>query len=418
MTDAGSSATPRHGSGTIAVVPGLPAAGIGALADHALLAAVDSELASWTWLYLLIDAHPEMAERFDGYVQLRSAALGSRKPVDHIRTTADVLVAGNAIIRANSARGHFIRKYAAEQPAIAAAMLAFFLGTLTRCAAPQDYEAIVVATLYRKGLYQRAHSEALELSRVQDSWREIEARARSDSDAFQAAMRNATAVAHANLDRAQTDTAAVLARATGAIELAERTLSDALSRAETAIAAKLTDVESREAAAVRRTEERLEALRRTYVAQVALKAPVSFWREKRESHAAAALRHQKFLLLAAPIVVVVLALLAWEVLPPGEKLSIRSTGLFLALSSVAVWFLRVVVRLWLTHVHLELDARERIVMAETYLSLIEEGITSTDQERQIVMQALFTPAVRSSDRDDASASPLIEAASRLVGGAK
>ena len=58
----------------------------------------------------------------------------------------------------------------------------------------------------------------------------------------------------------------------------------------------------------------------------------------------------------------------------------------------AVWGVRLVVRMFLSHLHLASDAAERVVMTRTYLSLLEGDRLSSKEDRQLILQALFRPA--------------------------
>lgn len=58
----------------------------------------------------------------------------------------------------------------------------------------------------------------------------------------------------------------------------------------------------------------------------------------------------------------------------------------------AVWGVRLVVRMFLSHLHLATDAAERVVMARTYLSLLEGDRLASKEDRQLILQALFRPA--------------------------
>jgi Family of unknown function (DUF6161) len=48
--------------------------------------------------------------------------------------------------------------------------------------------------------------------------------------------------------------------------------------------------------------------------------------------------------------------------------------------------------MFLSHLHLSTDAAERVVMVKTYLSLLEGDHLSGDEDRQLILQALFRPA--------------------------
>ncbi len=57
-----------------------------------------------------------------------------------------------------------------------------------------------------------------------------------------------------------------------------------------------------------------------------------------------------------------------------------------------IWGVRLVVRMFLSHIHLATDAAERVVMVKTYLSLIEGDRVKSVEDRQLILQALFRPA--------------------------
>lgn len=56
------------------------------------------------------------------------------------------------------------------------------------------------------------------------------------------------------------------------------------------------------------------------------------------------------------------------------------------------WFLRFIARIFVTNIQRHQDAQERATMAQTYLSLVAEGEkVATDQERMLILHALFRP---------------------------
>jgi len=62
------------------------------------------------------------------------------------------------------------------------------------------------------------------------------------------------------------------------------------------------------------------------------------------------------------------------------------------LAVLGVWAVRLVVRMFLSDQHLATDAAERVTMVQTYLSLIEGGKLTSDDDRKLILQALFRPA--------------------------
>lgn len=85
-------------------------------------------------------------------------------------------------------------------------------------------------------------------------------------------------------------------------------------------------------------------------------------------------------------------LFAWELptlvpLYEGEALVFAGAAAA-ALLTIAFWGGRVLVRLYLSELHLAGDAWERAIMAKTYLALTKEG-NAGEADRPIVLGALF-----------------------------
>ena len=139
----------------------------------------------------------------------------------------------------------------------------------------------------------------------------------------------------------------------------------------------------------------LEKLRRTFREEMALRAPAEYWSSKRTTHLwiAGITGLLSFLLIAAcgwfltQEIQSLMAASASGSVPESWKVAT------LALVSLfAVWGVRLVVRLFLSHTHLATDASERVVMLKTYLSLLEGDRLSFPEDRQLILQALFRPA--------------------------
>jgi len=75
-------------------------------------------------------------------------------------------------------------------------------------------------------------------------------------------------------------------------------------------------------------------------------------------------------------------------------------GVVFFITSGAVWAIRINVRLYLSDVHLASDAKERVVMAQTYLAL-HFGEQLRDDDRKIILAALFRHTTDGVVRDDA-----------------
>lgn len=85
----------------------------------------------------------------------------------------------------------------------------------------------------------------------------------------------------------------------------------------------------------------------------------------------------------------------------------------MALTSLfAVWAVRLLVRMYLSHHHLANDANERVVMVQTYLSLTEGDKLTSDEHRKLILQALFRPATDGIVKDEGIPASVFELLTR------
>lgn len=142
-------------------------------------------------------------------------------------------------------------------------------------------------------------------------------------------------------------------------------------------------------------EQAMEALRKTFREELALRAPAQYWMEKRKGHRlwAAVTGGLSFMGIGSAAVG-----LGWQIHDLLQKTPVDSQPetwrlAVLALIGVfSVWALRLLVRMFLSHLHLLTDAGERVVMVQTYLSLLEGDHLTSKEDRQLILQALFRPA--------------------------
>jgi hypothetical protein len=131
-------------------------------------------------------------------------------------------------------------------------------------------------------------------------------------------------------------------------------------------------------------KKEMENLRRLYTEQMGLKAPVEYWKEKRDGHRSLAwltgIGSFGGIAGAAIYLVTQIHDLLKGVQPGGTPESWR-IGTLVLIALFAVWGL-----------HLMTDAAERAVMVQTYLALIEGGKLTNGEDRQLILQALFRPA--------------------------
>lgn len=154
----------------------------------------------------------------------------------------------------------------------------------------------------------------------------------------------------------------------------------------------------------------LKATEKLYKEHMRLKGPVEYWTQKATTHRAAALSFRRWLVGFSVFAGIGLLLaLYWigdhavEVAsadkPPAVYLVLVTLGV--VLTTMVFWAARILTRLFLSEHHLAIDAEERAVMTQTYLALTAEG-QAQENERSIVLSALFRPTADGIVKDDAA----------------
>lgn len=162
-------------------------------------------------------------------------------------------------------------------------------------------------------------------------------------------------------------------------------------------------------------QQAMEGLRKTFREELALRAPAEYWSKKRKGHFTWAWVTG----IASFVGIGGAALgLGWQIHALLNKTPVNTvpeTWRFAVLALVGVftvWALRLVVRMFLSHLHLLTDAGERVVMVQTYLSLLEGDHLTSKEDRQLILQALFRPASDGIVKDEGVPFSLAEALTR------
>lgn len=162
-------------------------------------------------------------------------------------------------------------------------------------------------------------------------------------------------------------------------------------------------------------EKAMEALRKTFREELALRAPAEYWSKKRDGHLkwAWVTGGASFIGIGGAA-----AGLGWQIhallnkTPAGIVPETWRLAVLALVGVFTVWALRLVVRMFLSHLHLLTDAGERVVMVHTYLSLLEGDHLTSKEDRQLILQALFRPASDGIVKDEGVPFSLAEALTR------
>ncbi len=155
------------------------------------------------------------------------------------------------------------------------------------------------------------------------------------------------------------------------------------------------------------TKKRFESFVEAYETQMKLKAPVQYWVDNCTHHKASAKKFGKASVWLSLLIFLPIAYVALEILA-SEQVVWGKVGVVAFTTSLAIWLIRVLVRMYLSHNHMQMNSQERVVMTQAYLALISEGGASSTEERNLVLQAIFRPVSTGIITDDAAPNNIIE----------
>jgi hypothetical protein len=164
------------------------------------------------------------------------------------------------------------------------------------------------------------------------------------------------------------------------------------------------------------TQAELDRLKETYDKHMSIAAPVEYWDTKRKKHgrwalvsfvaivigmvAAAYFLHTELQSVGRAVMASKVAVATSAKVQSGGSTAIQALtdsgttwhlGSFILLATLSFWFIRLLVRIFLSNLHLENDAAERVTMAKTYLALIRDGSLPKGDNISTVLAALFRP---------------------------
>jgi hypothetical protein len=162
-------------------------------------------------------------------------------------------------------------------------------------------------------------------------------------------------------------------------------------------------------------QQEMEKIRKTFHEETALRAPATYWDAKRKDHERLSKITGAISFGGIAVAAIGLGWLIHDLLrtaQPNAAPEAWRLAMVVLIGLFAVWGVRLVVRMFLSHLHLATDAAERVVMARTYLSLLDGDRLASNEDRQLILQALFRPASDGIVKDEAVPFSLAEVLTR------
>lgn len=176
----------------------------------------------------------------------------------------------------------------------------------------------------------------------------------------------------------------------------------------------------------------LENIKSAYDKHMALAAPVEYWQSKQT-------RHFKWMCATGVLTAIAMILAGWLLHCELTEVAAKATasaatggakqdgvvgllsalttwrlGSFILLATLAFWILRLLVRVFLSNMHLENDAAERVTMVKTYLAFTRHGqLTGDPDNLKAILAALFRPTGDGIVKDDGAPPGLYELLTKL-----
>lgn len=145
---------------------------------------------------------------------------------------------------------------------------------------------------------------------------------------------------------------------------------------------------------IQEKQNRMSELEKTYEEKLKLSKPAEYWKKMSKSYTRSGSIWLAVSALTAMAIIAGLALIIIFTPNLFEKNSywldlVKDTALLTVITSVAIYILRITIKLSLSSFHLSRDAREREQLSYFYLSLMEsKGIT--ENERALIINSLFS----------------------------
>lgn len=168
--------------------------------------------------------------------------------------------------------------------------------------------------------------------------------------------------------------------------------------------------------ALKAHQESMTNLETVFREKMSLRAPVEYWEDRCTHHQERTTVSGRWAFGAMAVLTVFIGLVAaWVLhnLSPDGKPEVWRVSVLVLVGVLGVWATRLLVRMFLSHIHLATDAAERVVMVKTYLSLLESGKLFSDEDRKLILQALFRPASDGIVKDEGLPHPALDALTKL-----
>ena len=139
----------------------------------------------------------------------------------------------------------------------------------------------------------------------------------------------------------------------------------------------------------------------SFMDKIAMQESAEFWESKFSDHQRA-MRIAISITMISAILTGGIFIWAASMFLDGDiyKIQLSEIGVMLVISTIGIWLTRLSAKIFISHLHLRTDAKERVTMFKTYFALLIEDRGLNDNDRQLILSTLFRPGSTGFIKDD------------------
>jgi len=292
----------------------------------------------------------------------------------------------NKLINSSSPRGKFIFKKKEKDELMAAFSLGYFIGVPFADYHPKLLEGIFSALQFDNGLESNIDAEKEALMELRTEWN-------NNYDELGKKYQSA----NSNLEKLSDDYQKQIDSQQEAFENFKK-----------------------------KSEKDLQNVTDTYDRQLSLQSSITYWKRKLKSHKNLSCVFAVISVLSVILMMILIYFAGKELVKNNSIFTSSDSGsnalehweliVFAIFVSLGIWLIRILVRIFLSNLHLTNDAHERVTMITTYLAMLRSGHALKDEDKQLILQVIFRPSISGLIKDEAAPPTIIDIFAKLNNG--
>ena len=377
---------------------------------------LESEINYWDWLYELIDKQEIPKDSFKPYIDLydffiqlkKDAELIDLENSDYFQPLFELY--NNGLIDSKSNKANYIISFKGDRPLIAAYLVSYFTDE-TGFEDQENIEAILYGVLFKKKLNESSIEEYE--NRITQLYKTYTDEINTLKKEYNDSEKNYNFLNKKLNEKEEAIRDLIVTSKLKIDEIIKKSNEEIRSNVNTRKIEfqKLIEESNKQ---LLDEKKQIEKIKNSFIQEKALEAPVEYWKTNQGYHKKEGKKYLKYLVIYLPIAIISILFIGWFLLYERTENNLGNSVLFIAVIGIIIWGLKILSKLYLSHRHLETESSERVVMANTFLALLNENVNITDQDRTIVMMNLFRPSITGILQNEQLNTSLIDTAANFI----